>query len=307
MLKAQADAEEALAAQHWTLAHRIRRRAARWINAVIDHAPPRGLGSCAAAALLLASVLYGVERGNHMPNIVGQVQDLADTLANTAGFRISEVALSGEAQVSREEILALAGISDHSSLLFLDAGQARLRLLTNPWIAEATVLKLYPGRLRIEVKERKPFALWQKDGDVTVIADDGTVLEFSVPPRLSGLPLVVGAGADHAAQSFLALLARYPAIARDVKASVFVAERRWSLFLKEDVEVLLPANEPEHALAELVELDRSKKLLARDIVAVDLRLVDRVTVRLSDAAAAAREEALKAAEKAAKKKKGHEA
>jgi cell division protein FtsQ len=58
----------------------------------------------------------------------------------------------------------------------------------------------------------------------------------------------------------------------------------------------------------LVDLDRSKKLLSRDIVTVDLRLADRVTVRQSDAVAAARDEALKAAEKAKKiKPKGTDA
>jgi cell division protein FtsQ len=52
-----------------------------------------------------------------------------------------------------------------------------------------------------------------------------------------------------------------------------------------------------------VALDREKKLLSRDIVAVDLRLPDRVSVRLSDAAAQAREDALKDT----KKKKGGDA
>ena len=71
---------------------------------------------------------------------------------------------------------------------------------------------------------------------------------------------------------------------------------------------LLPECEPEQALQTLAELDRSKQILARDIVTVDLRLPDRVTVRLSDAAAAARDEALKAAaEKTKKKGKGGEA
>ena len=57
----------------------------------------------------------------------------------------------------------------------------------------------------------------------------------------------------------------------------------------------------------MVELDRTKNLLSRDITAIDLRLPDRVAVRQSDAAFAAREDALKAAEKAAKKKKAGEA
>ena len=78
--------------------------------------------------------------------------------------------------------------------------------------------------------------------------------------------------------------------------------------MKSGVEVLLPEREPEHALTTLVDLDREKKLLSRDIVAVDLRLSDRVTVRQSDAAAAARDAALKAAEKNKKPKaKGSEA
>jgi cell division protein FtsQ len=118
---------------------------------------------------------------------------------------------------------------------------------------------------------------------------------------------VVGDGAEHAAHDILDLLKRYPAIAKWVDASVLVAERRWNLHLKSGVEVLLPEREPAHALALLVELDRDKKLLSRDIVKVDLRLSDRVTVRQSDAAAAARDEALKAVDKAKQKKKGNEA
>jgi len=44
-------------------------------------------------------------------------------------------------------------------------------------------------------------------------------------------------------------------------------------------------------------------LLSRDITAVDLRLSDRVTVRQSDASAAARDAALNAAEKDKKNKR----
>ncbi|HEY2756305.1 MAG TPA: cell division protein FtsQ/DivIB [Pseudolabrys sp.] len=268
---------------------------------------PRGAGTSAVAMLLLATVTYGVIRGDHTADVAANVQDLCDDAANGVGFRISEVALTGEHQLSREQILASAGITEHTSLLFLDATQARARLMTNPWISEATVLKLYPGRLRIEIKERSAFALWQKDGKVSLISADGTVLEPGVPARFASLPLVVGKGAEHQAPEMLALVARYPLIAGQLQASVLVAKRRWNLYLKDGVTVLLPEADPEQALKTLVDLDRTKKLLSRDIVAVDLRLSDRVTVRQSDAAAAARDEALKAADKAAKKKKGSEA
>jgi cell division protein FtsQ len=279
-----------------------RRLARRWGAAICECKVPRGAGSSAAALLLLASASYGALKGGHVPEITAQVQDICDAAANGAGFGISEVALVGEHEVSRDNILTLAGVTGHSSLLFLDAARMRARLLTNPWIAEATVLKLYPGRLRIEITERKAFALWQKGGQVSLIAADGTVLESSIPQRFASLPQVVGPGAEQGARDFLSLVARYPDIARMVEASVLVAERRWNLHLKGGLEVLLPEREPEHALMTLVNLDRNKKLFSRDIVAVDLRLADRVTVRQSDSAAAARDQALKAAEKDRKAK-----
>lgn len=265
---------------------------------------PRGIGSSAAALLLLASVIYGAVIGGHGPQIAENFQNVCDTVANKLGFRISEVALAGEHEIGRDEILVLAGISDRTSLLFLDAARTRARLLTNPWISEATVLKLYPDRLRIEIRERQPFALWQKDGQIALIAADGTVLQDAVPARFSELPLVVGKGAEQSAQDFLALVARYPLIAKLNEASVLVAERRWSLHLKSGLEILLPEAGAEDALRTLVDLDRSKKLLSRDITTVDLRLPDRVIVRQSDGAAAAREQALKDAEKARKPKTG---
>jgi cell division protein FtsQ len=277
------------------------RIARRWGAVLFTLNVPRGAGASAAAMLLLASTYYGVIKGGHAAAIAEQIQDICDTAANSTGFRIAEVALTGEHEVSREDILALAGVTGNSSLLFLDASQTRIRLLTNPWIAQAAVLKLYPDRLRIEIKERQAFALWQKEGRIYLIATDGTVLETYVPQRFTALPLVVGNGAEHSAQDFLGLLKRYPVIAKSVEASVLVAERRWNLHLKDGLEVLLPEREPEQALRTLVDLALTKKLLSRDIVAVDLRLPDRVTVRQSDAAAAAREEALKAAEKAKKK------
>ena len=282
--------------------------ARRLLDALIAREPPRGLGASAAALLLLASTWYGVIRGGHYQVIVEEVQDLCDLAANSAGFNISEVALAGNHELSRENLLTLAGITGRSSLLFLDAAKTRARLLTNPWIAEATVLKLYPGRLRIGIVERRPFALWQRDGAVSLIAADGVVLERYVPPAFATLPLLVGKGAERAGHDFIEIIKRYPDIARYVEASVLVADRRWNLHLKGGIEVLLPEERPADALQTLAELDRSKHLLTRDIVAVDLRLPDRVTVRLSDAAAAAREDALKAAaEKDKKKGKGGEA
>jgi cell division protein FtsQ len=262
---------------------------------------PRYAGLAACLTFLLGVTAYGVIKGDHVAAIQSAIKDTADAAANTAGMRIATVSLSGQRQVSREEIFAAAGVTDRSSLLFLDVADARAKLEAIPWIAEATVRKLYPDRLQITITEREAFALWQQQGKVHVIAADGTVLAAKVEPRLALLPFVVGNGAAVKARDFLAVLDRFPTIRDSVRASILVADRRWNLRLKNGIDVRLPDTDVERALETLARLDREKNLLGRDITAVDLRLADRLIVRLSDAAAEKREDALK---KTTKKKGG---
>jgi len=279
-----------------------RRRIGR-LNLRIGRAPPPGIGIAGALVLLAATLGYGAIAGGHVGDIVNWLKDARDEAANAVGFRIAEISLTGPKEVSREEILTTAGVGGRASLLFLDADAARERLMANPWIADAAVFKLYPDRLQITVTERQAFALWQEAGRVSVIAADGTVLEPFVEDRYRDLPLVVGRGAERQAKDFLGLVARYPDIRSVLRASILVAERRWNLRLDNGIDVRLPESNVAAALDRLVELDRDKKLLSRDIVAIDLRLPDRVSVQLSDAAAQARDEALKDK----KKKKGGDA
>jgi cell division protein FtsQ len=269
-----------------------RRRLGRW-GSRIAHLPPPGIGIAGSMLLLAATLGYGAIAGGHVADVAAWLKDARDEAANAAGFRIAAVSLTGPKEVSREEVLTTAGVTGRASLLFLDADAARTRLMANPWIADAAVLKLYPDRLQITITERQAFALWQEDGRVSVIAADGTVLEPFVEDRYRGLPLVVGRGAERQAKDLLAVVARYPDIRAVLRASVLIAQRRWNLRLNNGIDVRLPEGDVAPALDRLVTLDREKKLLSRDIVGVDLRLPDRVNVRLSDAAAQAREDALK--------------
>jgi cell division protein FtsQ len=279
------------------------RRYGRFIDRIADPLSrlPRHAGIAATILLIAASAGYGAARGGQAGRIIDFVKDVRDGAAVAAGFPIATVSVSGEKHLSRNEILAAAGVTAHSSLFFFDVADARARLLTNPWVAEATVQKLLPNRLVIAITERAAFALWQKAGRVGVIAEDGTVLEPSVLPLYVDLPFVVGAGAEIRARDFLALLDRRPELRADVRAAVLVAERRWNLRLRNGVDVRLPESDVERALDQLVALERDVRLSDRDITSIDLRLPDRVTVRLSDDAFQAREEEAK---KKAPKPKG---
>ncbi len=264
----------------------------RLIAAVERYLPNRS-GVALTVLLLVGSAAFGIVKGGHLDEFISALSDTRNALANSAGFRITTVAINGRKQLTQDEVLASGGVNGRSSLLFLDAAAVRDRLKANPWIADATVLKLYPGQLQIDIVERQAFALWQQDGRLSVISEDGTVLEPYLSRRFVSLPLVVGKGAETHARDFLTLLARYPQVHAVTKAAIFVGERRWNLRLKDGLDIRLPENDVGNALASLSKLDRDERLFSRDIVAVDMRLPDRLTVQLSDDAAKAREELFK--------------
>ena len=116
------------------------------------------------------------------------------------------------------------------------------------------------------------------------------------------LPMFVGRGAETRAKDLLAVIERYPDIRDNLRASILVAERRWNLRLKNGIDIKLPEADIARALDQFAVLERDKKLTTRDITSIDLREADRVTVQLSDAAAQARDAAIK--EKAKPKKAG---
>jgi cell division protein FtsQ len=270
--------------------------------AFVERRLPRRSGVIATLLLLAASAGFGIVKGGHLEQFVATVSDTRNALANSAGFRINSVAINGRKQLSQDEVLAIGGVNGRSSLLFLDAASVRDKLKASPWISEANVQKLYPGQLRIDIVERLPFAIWQQGGRLSIISDDGAVLQDYISPAFLKLPLVVGKGAEIRAKDFLTLLSHYPQVKAVTKAVNLVGERRWNLRLNDGLDVRLPENDVGKALATLSALDKDEHLFSKDIVAIDLRLPGRLIVQLSDDAAKAREEALK--KKEPKKKVG---
>jgi cell division protein FtsQ len=249
---------------------------------------PRGLGLALALGLILGVTVFGAVRGGEYETFVAREGSVGDFVARALGFDIAIVTISGEADLRVPEILADAGISPKNSLLFLDAAQARTRLETVPLIKQASVRKLYPNHLVIDIVERAPYALWQKDGQVNIVAADGAVIDQLRDQRFAGLPFVVGEGANERLTEFNALLGAAGELGPKIRAGVLVAHRRWNLKMTNGVDVMLPENNPEAAVATLLRLQRESRVLDRDVISLDLRVEGRMFARLTEEAAAAR-------------------
>jgi cell division protein FtsQ len=249
---------------------------------------PRGLGLALAAALIFGAGAFGVMRGGEYASFVAREGGLPDFIARALGFDIAVVTISGQTEMTASEILHDAGVTPKNSLLLLDAAEARARLEKAPLVKQASVRKLYPDHLVIDLVERTPCALWQKDGQVSVVAADGAVIDQMRDQRFASLPFVVGEGANERLSEYTSLVAAAGELGPRIRAGVLVANRRWNLQMTSGVEVMLPEVNPQAAVATLVRLQRESRVLDRDVLSLDLRIDGRMFARLTEEAAAAR-------------------
>ncbi len=261
----------------------------------------RRLGVALTVLFFGATGVTGMIDGGHWPTVRAEIENLHVTVANAVGFRVIAVATEGQSALTDDEVLLALGIGENTALPFLDVGAARDRLMANPLVQDATVRKLYPDRVTVHLVERKPFALWQHDGKVQILAEDGTPIDEFRDSRFAHLPLVVGPSANLRARPLLDALDGAPKIKTETYAAVLVAERRWNLRLRSGVEVKLPETGFREALARLESLQATRNLFSKDIAIVDLRSPIRTVVRVTPEAADKLAEAEKAAEKARKK------
>ena len=253
----------------------------------LDRPALRKLEIALTVAVLLGAGLLGAERGGQLDAVTAQYGGVGDWIACTLRLGVRMVTVSGATHMSERKILAIAGVDDKKSLPFFDVAQARARLEADPLIKQASVRKLYPNQIVIEIVERTPYAVWQKDGDVRAIAADGAPIDEVNDGRYADLPFVVGEGANGRVREFVALLDAMDELKPRVEAGVLVDQRRWNLRLKSGIDIKLPESDPEAAIAELLILQRQSRILEKDVLALDFRVPGRVFARLSEEAAAA--------------------
>jgi cell division protein FtsQ len=232
-------------------------------------------------ALFFSSALaYGAVIGGQTARAYDALTGGINRLAVAAGFGVKRITVNGRVHTTDSAITAALAAGPDTMMLGFDTDAAKARLEAVPWIRHAQVMRLLPSTLQVVVEERTPHAIWQNQGQTYVVDAEGAVLAPALREAYADLPLVVGEGAaKHAAQLF-DQLTPFGELTHDVLAAIRVGNRRWTLKLASGVEIMLPDDNIGEALTSLTKLERERDVLTREIAAVDLRLLDRVTVRL---------------------------
>lgn len=92
-------------------------------------------------------------------------------LANSGVFAVRQVTVSGVSHITAEEMTELAAVPEGTTLLNVDANGITSRLTSNPWVQSASVDRVFPDTLNLNVTERTISAV------VSVTVDESNTVE----------------------------------------------------------------------------------------------------------------------------------
>ncbi len=200
-------------------------------------------------------------------------------------FMVNLLAVEGASRTTEAHIREIFPIEFPISSFDLELDQLRELIEAMPSVANASVRVRQGGVLVAEVAERRPVALWRNRNGIGIVDVEGVIVGAVLKrTERSDLPLVVGEGAEKALPEALSVLRAARPLSGRVKGLVRMGERRWDVVLDRDQRIQLPAIGPVRALERVIVLNQVQDMLERDLVVVDMRLADRPTIRMNEAA-----------------------
>jgi len=236
-------------------------------------------GVAFAAAMATTMAVIALNRSGALAPLGAGAGDRLAAVTGSLGFAVADIQVEGRVMTARSAILGALDARRGTPIFQVDPAAAKAQLEALPWVRSAAVERRLPDTLYIRLVERTPLAIWQHQGRLELIDSDGTPITGERLDRFPGLLLVVGDDAPAQAAQLIDMLASEPELSKRVAAAIRIGGRRWNLRFDNGIDLQLPEDNPAAAWTQLARLERTNRLLARDVENIDMRLPDRLVVR----------------------------
>ena len=233
------------------------------------------LGLIVAAACIGGLVVMGVPQMTGMAAAHG---------LGRMGFVVRNIQLTGLKQVDRDTVYRIASEAHGQDMPLVDLTQLRGQLLQLGWIEDARVSRRLPDTLAIDLIERVPAAVLQRNQQLSLIDAQGHILA-AVEARTMPvqLPLVIGDGVETHIGALQALIASQAPLKQLIEGATWVGQRRWDIRFQSGETLSLPEGdvEAQRALAAFARKDQEARLLGQGYVRIDMRDPTKMVIRTS--------------------------
>lgn len=214
-------------------------------------------------------------------NLTGGVAALIESIQTREAFMVHRMEIEGASGTVDRALRAMLPVTLPASSFDIDLAELR-STVERLDVIERVEFRIKPGGiLSAVVTEREPAILWRHARGLELLDENGhRVASVTSREVRADLPLIAGEGAARVATEALALFAAAGPILPRLRGLERVGERRWDLVLDRGQRIMLPADRPLVALRQVLAVDAADGLLARDVVAVDMRDPSRPVLRM---------------------------
>ena len=117
----------------------------------------------------------------------------AALLANATALQVGHIIVSGNERLATGDVLALLDGLRGRNILGVNLVEWQDRLLSSPWVEEATLRRVFPGTVEVRVRERTPMAIGRIGSALYLVDSHGAVVdEYGPAYQDLDLPIVDG-------------------------------------------------------------------------------------------------------------------
>lgn len=195
------------------------------------------------------------------------------------GFGVDQVSVTGHHFTSDADIFDALDLPNVRTFAEFNAEAALKRIERLSWVDTAQITRVFPGSLSVQVRERRPSAIWDR-GDKSYLIDASGRVLGPIPTNNSWqLPHVAGEGANSEAAMLLTALGRHSDILRLTKHAERLAERRWALVLQNGSRLELGADRESEGLDLIESNGELRNALSGAAAIIDVRTSGRAVIR----------------------------
>lgn len=234
---------------------------------------------------LIAIGLYCLTNDNLRARFTQTLEEARANIQSRPEFQVDLMKIDGASEQLASMIRKDLGLKFPLNSFELDLPKVKDKIEQMDAVKSASLFLRSGGLLEVQIEQRIPVVLWRTGPELEMLDVNGEragVLSSRLD-RLD-LPLIAGEAAEEHIEEALELYAMAEPIVGRLRGLRRMGMRRWDMILDRGQIIQLPEQNPTEALNRVLALNAAQKILARDVVTVDMRDATRPILRLTDVA-----------------------
>ena len=198
-------------------------------------------------------------------------------------FQIKNVIIEGSEKSNISEIEN--NVTEFKgNLIGLNFNSIKEIVESSEWVKRASIKKVLPSTLKINVTENDPYAIYFQEGKSFLIDLDGSIIsEINLNNYEDDLLFVRGENSPELLEQLIRdVNIAFPDLTQTLEEVEFIEKRRWNLKLNNKLLVKLPDENIQQSLKNLKQLFEEQEVMESNIIEIDLRIQGRAALKVLD-------------------------